>query len=617
MFDKAKKIFKADRQKGAEWQGVCPVCNEQHSLHIKEGDDAPVIAWCNRGCNSDEVRRRFYAALYEGSPTEKPTGPPSRGLTLAQYSKLKQLPEEFLTKRGVIDSIYNNRPSVRFTYPYGFKHRMDASLKADRATAWDKRPKSGAVDLYGLQHFVIPPDDALVICEGESCADTAAYLGIDAVGVPGVKMWKPAYAELDIFKCVDPLYVIEEPEAEAFARAVSDSFPEGRVKVLKFAEPVKDISALWLSCNGDREEFSRQWQEKTEGAITYPRSWQKVLRAPCELSQGSVRQLIEKILPEGNSMVGAASGTGKTYYMMTQAKALISGEKFLGLYNVPERMKVLYLCPEQTDRAIRGRLQRLSIPMDGSVLRVHTLNDATLKLDDPALLAACRDWRPVVFLDTAISFHNGKDENSASENATGLRALIRGMLQAGAIAIESSHHISKRYATNERGKLPIAELEALRGSGDLGAMLDTCWMLQPWDGSPNHSTETLAESKDLTRLLVTNVKPRDFDPAEPFVIQGRPYLDERGEFVPVDVWSNRPEPEAKTPKQDKKGSRAVEIVKANPKVTIKAISQATGLGRNNVRQKLEALGWVRGDGERDLWEQKATGDMEFTTEAGK
>ena len=83
------------------------------------------------------------------------------------------------------------------------------------------------------------PDEALVICEGESCTDTAAYLGIDAIGVPGIKLWKPAYAELDIFKDVDPLYVIEEPEAEAFARAVSDSFAEGRVKVIKMQSPPK------------------------------------------------------------------------------------------------------------------------------------------------------------------------------------------------------------------------------------------------------------------------------------------------------------------------------------------------------------------------------------------
>lgn len=57
----------------------------------------------------------------------------------------------------------------------------------------------------------------------------------------------------------------------------------------------------------------------------------------------------------------------------------------------------------------------------------------------------------------------------------------------------------------------------LRGSGDIGAMLATCWGLSQTDANA-------------TRIFVQNVKARDFCPCEPFIIQGRPSLDETGYF---------------------------------------------------------------------------------------
>lgn len=72
----------------------------------------------------------------------------------------------------------------------------------------------------------------------------------------------------------------------------------------------------------------------------------------------------------------------------------------------------------------------------------------------------------------------------------------------------------------------------LRGTGDIGAMCDAVWGLEHqrkregrrW----NH--DFAEESKSLTRLTMKCVKPRDFEPAETMVIQGRPFIDERGDF---------------------------------------------------------------------------------------
>jgi hypothetical protein len=263
------------------------------------------------------------------------------------------------------------------------------------------------------------------------------------------------------------------------------------------------------------------------------------------------------------------------------AKALATGEKFLGTFEVPERLKVLYLIPEQGDRSLRTRMDRLRMPMDGECIRVRTQRDGVLLLTDPLLIAAVKEWHPVIFLDTAIRFTAAVDENSSSQNQNGLFAAICGLMQMGATAVVCNHHISKRFAQNDKGKLPLAELENLRGTSDLGAMVDTCWMLQPDDGGGQEGY--LQESRDLTRLLVTNVKPRDLaDPSEPFVIQGRPHIDDTGDFrILVDGDF------AQSSEVDDIGLKAAELIRTNPKISKTALSKKLGCSRN----RLVVTGW--------------------------
>jgi hypothetical protein len=57
----------------------------------------------------------------------------------------------------------------------------------------------------------------------------------------------------------------------------------------------------------------------------------------------------------------------------------------------------------------------------------------------------------------------------------------------------------------------------LRGSGDIGAMLCTAWGVRQIDAERN-------------RIWVENCKPRDFQPCQPFVLEGRPHIDQKGDF---------------------------------------------------------------------------------------
>src|SRR5215472_2387092 len=116
-----------------------------------------------------------------------------------------------------------------------------------------------------------------------------------------------------------------------------------------------------------------------------------------------------------------------------------------------------------------------------------------------------------VFLDTAIRFMTG-DENNASEQKQFADTLFN-LQRAGARTITGAHHSPKSF-----GKDTYMALEnVLRGAGDIGAMLATCWGLSQIDA-------------DATRIFVQNVKARDFAPCEPFVIQGRPSIDQTGYF---------------------------------------------------------------------------------------
>ena len=88
-----------------------------------------------------------------------------------------------------------------------------------------------------------------------------------------------------------------------------------------------------------------------------------------------------------------------------------------------------------------------------------------------------------------------------------------------------NHHRAKD-ALKSGGKATLEN--ALRGSGDIGAAPDSVWVLQ-YDSVPNST-----EAKAAMRLRVECVKPRDSDPAPPFVIVGKPYINDLGDFRVVE-----------------------------------------------------------------------------------
>jgi len=237
-------------------------------------------------------------------------------------------------------------------------------------------------------------------------------------------------------------------------------------------------------------------------------SYDETLNAPS--AQFAIDGFLQE---EGITLIGGLAGHGKTLCMLAMVRALLEGGKLFHHFEVAKRAdRVVYLIPEAGLGPFSARLKTFHLVdhiRDGRLFYQTLSSPKQLSLTDPQLLEAVKGAD--VFLDTAIRFMVG-DENSAAEQklfADNLFALQR----AGARTITGAHHSPKNFSTQNSMTLE----NVLRGSGDIGAMLTTCWGLSQIDAAKN-------------RIYIQNVKARDFQACEPFIIQGRPSINETGYF---------------------------------------------------------------------------------------
>jgi hypothetical protein len=107
------------------------------------------------------------------------------------------------------------------------------------------------------------------------------------------------------------------------------------------------------------------------------------------------------------------------------------------------------------------------------------------------------------------------EENSSSEQRVFAKNLFT-LLRTGARTVTGLHH-SPKFAKGA-GEMNLEN--ALRGTNELGAMISTAW-------------GTKLVDQESTRLYIQNLKPRDFDPVGAFTLEGRPHIDQIGDFKMV------------------------------------------------------------------------------------
>lgn len=198
---------------------------------------------------------------------------------------------------------------------------------------------------------------------------------------------------------------------------------------------------------------------------------------------------------EGVTGLGAPAGARKTLIAINVARSLVTGEKLFDYFEVvqkPER--VLYLCPESSLGPFVDRVKKIGLlPYVNKTFFYRTLSaEGQMELDDPALKTALPG--SVVILDTAIRFLKGKENDS--EDVRKFADTLFALLRSGAEAVLMLHHSAK--GTDKTNTMSLESI--MRGSGDLGAFLASCWGTRLQD--PDQPYDSASYLK--------NVKQRDF-----------------------------------------------------------------------------------------------------------
>jgi hypothetical protein len=309
--------------------------------------------------------------------------------------------------------------------------------------------------------------------------------------------------------------------------------------------------------------------------IVDPLQWRTQFKSVGQLEDGDVRMIIAGFLPEGTIFFGGLSGSGKTWIVLSIVRALTTGKPFVDTFAVNERIPVLYLIPESSARAFKGRLLKFGIPDNPNRFLCRTLTEGpTLMLNDPYVLQCVKDIKPIVVLDTAIRFSNAQDENAAMQNKALADAIVA-LRQAGAICIIGIHHAVKSSA----GEKPSLE-NTLRGTGDFGAICDAVYHVgqDELDGT--------------TTMKVTCVKPRDFVPPEPFRLLAKKrnekgaivsMIDTIGDFVMVDY----------VREIDERNKALAQAIMQNPTISVQALAERIKTDKNKITGLANELGWEK------------------------
>jgi hypothetical protein len=352
-------------------------------------------------------------------------------------------------------------------------------------------------------------------------------------------------------------------------------------KLRRIGLPVAAISAALLMVNQERckppldtsevqiiANSMGRYEPASQKGETDLTKWRNQFKEIHQMEEGNVRFLIDSFLPEGINFIGGLPGGGKTWFALSMARALTTGKKFLGNFAVPEPLNVIYLTPEVGERSFKKRVERMQVNPDRFLCR--TMNQGLMMLDDPYLLEAVRELMPVVFLDTAVRFSPADSENDAAANAKGLATLLFQLITAGARGVVGIHH-----STKNAGREQLDLQNTLRGTGDIAAMCDSVYGLK-------------VISQDNLEIEVSCVKPRDFEPVRPFKIQGRPYIDEKGDFGMI-------APPGKT-KEQLNVERFLSAIKDNPRASFRQLEKITGLGKHAIENIAERTGWRKPGG---------------------
>jgi hypothetical protein len=347
-------------------------------------------------------------------------------------------------------------------------------------------PGGSSTDLlYGIDSFDNFPGDNflfsadLYIVESELDALTMRSHGLSAISVSSattcvqagtLRICKEHLMGLDR---ADKIYLLLDQDAPG--QTCADAFEKvlPGFKTLRLTWPyggkdstdAKDIGELYAkNPDGFLEQLETLKQiarDKKRRAVfvfaDLPKA-SEFAKESCE-----TKWLVDKFIPlQESSLLCGLWGNYKSFIALSLAKAVATGENWLGAYPTTKR-PVLYLDKENSRAEVGKRVRNLNVPEDADLRIWCERNSPFPKIGDDRLLRIAEDYKPFVIVDTLIGFSEAEDENNAREMRVELEKYTA-MVSRGATVL-MLHHPPKGNG-KEKG-----EADWFRGSGDIAAFV--------------------------------------------------------------------------------------------------------------------------------------------------
>lgn len=220
--------------------------------------------------------------------------------------------------------------------------------------------------LYGVEH--IKNKDEVVLCEGEPDCVRLWQEGITAVtGTFGVTTFNEKLAKPLSGKKVYITLDTDEAGIGGILKYCEELIKVGATPlIVSLPKEFKDISEYFTAGNS-KEDFellkimattSDQWEMDHQ-----PEEWK--LESGKELMARELppeEWLIDRVIPsEGFTFIVGAEATGKSFYTLTLAHSIATGQPWLGQFKVGKKTNILFIDKENSPRRKKARIAGLNI----------------------------------------------------------------------------------------------------------------------------------------------------------------------------------------------------------------------------------------------------------------
>lgn len=342
-----------------------------------------------------------------------------------------------------------------------YRH-LEETTDEDNPVSKFKRDLDAKPALYGVDR--ISDIEEVVYCEGQPDCVRLWQEGIPAVTSDGgaESFTKHMAAQLKgkiVTLCMD--------SDEAGQKVVEKYYLllskyAKSVRILDIPDEYKDVTEVFQAgCDADL------FRKFIAEAYTSLDAW-ALANAPEEYAVESLSSLLKANMPQeqwiidklvpisGFSVIAGEEATGKSFYALSMAKSAVTGEPWLGMFEVQKKVKVLFIDKENERVIAQDRARGLKMEECGDsifrIVRPHNFsfeNEEYSKENPDKYSEFAKHIErfvringiQLIILDSFIDFMNG-DENSAQQCNIFFK-LLRGLLPDKSIMFLS--HYTKPY----------------------------------------------------------------------------------------------------------------------------------------------------------------------------